>query len=172
MEAVSFYETLGNFYLSTWFDIPEYSIRHSYYLQKLKSDIFKNEIFGKICIWCRYRLRLTPWLQWQNVGTINFRLTVALVRRTVTPILFWYLPQKITYLLTYGAELFLRSCQLCSYSRTSQHFMEPEGSFPCWQNPPLVQILSQIDTDQPSPFKLIRFWGIISKFVFRYLVLM
>jgi hypothetical protein len=30
-----------------------------------------------------------------------------------------------TYLLTYGAEPFLRSCQLCSYSRTSQHFMEP-----------------------------------------------
>jgi hypothetical protein len=22
---------------------------------------------------------------------------------------------------------FLRSCQLCRYSRTSQHFMEPEG---------------------------------------------
>jgi hypothetical protein len=34
----------------------------------------------------------------------------------------------ITYLLTHGAEPFLRSCQLCSYSRTSQHFMEPEGS--------------------------------------------
>jgi hypothetical protein len=28
----------------------------------------------------------------------------------------------------YGAEPFLRSCQLCSYSRTSPHFMEPEGS--------------------------------------------
>jgi hypothetical protein len=33
-------------------------------------------------------------------------------------------------LLTYGAELFLRSCQLCSYSRISQHFMEPECSLP------------------------------------------
>jgi hypothetical protein len=29
-----------------------------------------------------------------------------------------------TYLLTYGAEPFLRSRQLCSHSRTSQHFME------------------------------------------------
>jgi hypothetical protein len=38
-------------------------------------------------------------------------------------------------LLTYGAEPFLRSCQLCSYSRTSQHFMEPEGSLPCSQEP-------------------------------------
>jgi hypothetical protein len=27
------------------------------------------------------------------------------------------------------------SCQLCSYSRTSQHFKEPEGSLPCSQEP-------------------------------------
>jgi hypothetical protein len=32
--------------------------------------------------------------------------------------------------LTHGAEPFLRSCQLCSYSRTSQHFTEPGGSWP------------------------------------------
>jgi hypothetical protein len=32
--------------------------------------------------------------------------------------------------LTHGAEPFLRSCQLCSYSRSSQHFMEPGGSSP------------------------------------------
>jgi hypothetical protein len=37
--------------------------------------------------------------------------------------------------LTHGAEPFSRSCQLCSYSRTSQHFMEPEGSIPCSQQP-------------------------------------
>jgi hypothetical protein len=29
----------------------------------------------------------------------------------------------------------LRSCQLCTYSRTSQHFMEPESSLPCSQDP-------------------------------------
>jgi hypothetical protein len=39
------------------------------------------------------------------------------------------------YLLTYGAEPFLRNCQLCSYSRISQHFMEPQGSSPCSQEP-------------------------------------
>jgi hypothetical protein len=38
-------------------------------------------------------------------------------------------------LLTYGAEPFLRSCQLCSNSGTSQHFKEPEGSSPCSQEP-------------------------------------
>jgi hypothetical protein len=32
------------------------------------------------------------------------------------------------YWLTYGAEPSLRSCRLCSHSRTSQSFMEPEGS--------------------------------------------
>jgi hypothetical protein len=37
--------------------------------------------------------------------------------------------------LTHGAEPFLRSYQLCTYSTTSQHFMEPEGSLPCSQEP-------------------------------------
>jgi hypothetical protein len=41
----------------------------------------------------------------------------------------------ITHSLIHGAERFLRSCQLCSYSRTSQHFMEPGGSLPCSQKP-------------------------------------
>jgi hypothetical protein len=31
---------------------------------------------------------------------------------------------------THGAEPFLRSHQLCSYSKISQQFMEPEGSLP------------------------------------------
>jgi hypothetical protein len=35
--------------------------------------------------------------------------------------------ERLAHSLTHGAEPFLRSCQLCSYSRTSQHFMEPEG---------------------------------------------
>jgi hypothetical protein len=40
-----------------------------------------------------------------------------------------------TYLLTCGAEPFLRSRQLCSPSRTPRHFMEPEGSIKCSQEP-------------------------------------
>jgi hypothetical protein len=42
---------------------------------------------------------------------------------------------KVQYSLTYGAEPFLRSCQLCSHSRSSQHFIESEGSLPCSQEP-------------------------------------
>jgi hypothetical protein len=37
--------------------------------------------------------------------------------------------------LTHGAEPFLRSRQLCSYSRTSHHCMKPESSLPCSQEP-------------------------------------
>jgi hypothetical protein len=52
---------------------------------------------------------------------------------------------SLTHSLTHGTEPFLRSCQLCSYSRTSQHFMESEGSYRVNKSPPLVPILSQID---------------------------
>jgi hypothetical protein len=38
-------------------------------------------------------------------------------------------------LLTHEAEPFLRSRQLCSYSRNPQHFMKPESSIPCSQEP-------------------------------------
>jgi hypothetical protein len=53
------------------------------------------------------------------------------------------------YLLTYGAEPFLRSCQLCSHWRTSQHFMEPEGSLTCTQEPSTGPYP---EPDQSSPY--------------------
>jgi hypothetical protein len=51
----------------------------------------------------------------------------------------------LTWVLTHGAEPFLRSRQLCSHSRTSQHFTEPEGSTPCSQEPSTDPILSHIN---------------------------
>jgi hypothetical protein len=51
--------------------------------------------------------------------------------------------------LAYRAESFLRSCQLCSYSRTSQHFKEPEGSSPCSQEPSTG---SYPETNRSSPY--------------------
>jgi hypothetical protein len=45
------------------------------------------------------------------------------------------LPDYMAYLLTHGAQPFLRSCQLCSHSKSSQRFMEPEGSLPPSQVP-------------------------------------
>jgi hypothetical protein len=43
----------------------------------------------------------------------------------------------------------LRSCQSLSYSRISQHFMEPEGSLRCSQEPSAG---SSPDPDQFSPY--------------------
>jgi hypothetical protein len=51
-------------------------------------------------------------IKWEEIGSVIFY------------------PYLFTYLLTYGAEPYLRRRQLCSHSRTSQHFMEPEGSIP------------------------------------------
>jgi hypothetical protein len=57
---------------------------------------------------------------------------------------------SLTHSVTHGAVPFLRSCQLCN-SRTCQHFMEPEGSLPCSQDPQLVPILSQINPIHAMP---------------------
>jgi hypothetical protein len=46
-----------------------------------------------------------------------------------------YILQLKSYPLTHGAEPFSRNCQLCSNSRISKHFMEPEGSLPCLKEP-------------------------------------
>jgi hypothetical protein len=40
-----------------------------------------------------------------------------------------------SYILTYGTESFFRIHQLCTYSGSSQHFMELRDSLPCSQEP-------------------------------------
>jgi hypothetical protein len=57
----------------------------------------------------------------------------------------WNMSTFRTISLFHGAESFLRSHQLLSYSGISQHFMEPEGSLPYSQEPSTVHILSQIN---------------------------
>jgi hypothetical protein len=52
--------------------------------------------------------------------------------------------------LTHGAEPFLRSYQLCSYLRTSQYFIEPEGSLQC----SLVHVQCQINPIHTIPSNL------------------
>jgi hypothetical protein len=51
--------------------------------------------------------------------------------------------EHFSYSLTHGVELLFRSCQLCSYSRTSQHSMEPEGSLRYSQEPSIWSVLEQ-----------------------------
>jgi hypothetical protein len=57
-------------------------------------------------------------------------------------------------LLTYRAEAFLRNCQLCCYSRTSQHFKTPESSLPCSQE---SSAGPYPESDRSSPYHLILF---------------
>jgi hypothetical protein len=52
------------------------------------------------------------------------------------------------YLLTCGAEPFLRSRQLCGHTRTAQHFMESEDSSPCSQE---HSTGPYSEPDRPSP---------------------
>jgi hypothetical protein len=55
----------------------------------------------------------------------------------------------LTHSPTHGAEPFLRSRQLCSYSRTSQHFIEPESSLLWSQEPPTSPYP---ESDQFNPY--------------------
>jgi hypothetical protein len=74
----------------------------------------------------------------RRASTLQKKNTVsiyALKKESVSFVLKVSYPYSSLYLLTYGAEPFLKSRQLCSPSRTSQHFMEPEVSIPCSQEP-------------------------------------
>jgi hypothetical protein len=60
-----------------------------------------------------------------------------------------YNSELLKFSLTNGAEPFLRSRQLCSYLRTYQHFMEPEGLLPYSQKP---SIGSYLEPYQSNPY--------------------
>jgi hypothetical protein len=110
------------------------------YLQGITEDHEKISQKKSIMFYSKrmWRQNLIQWLIADDESRARCRLPFSFFFTGATaPI--WALA-----LLTHGAERFLRSCQLCSHSRTSQRFIEPEGS-------PLVPILSQIDPIPPIP---------------------
>jgi hypothetical protein len=74
--------------------------------------------------------------KFQAFLTLTTILKMEAIRSSETLVHFYQIASHPkSYLLTYGAEPFLRSLQFCSHSRTSQDFMEPEVSISCSQEP-------------------------------------
>jgi hypothetical protein len=66
---------------------------------------------------------------------INYANTLTTYPSTEQISMAWSQPSLLILQITLRAEPFFRSRQLSSYSRTSQHFMEPEGTLLCSQEP-------------------------------------
>jgi hypothetical protein len=98
----------------------------------LSSGILKNKSFVN-CICSFFR--------WGN----GWHLLCWVCYRVLTSV-----DPVIPHSLIHGAEPFLRSRQLCSYSRNSEHFMESEGSLPCSQEPSTVQVMKLLLMQFPS----------------------
>jgi hypothetical protein len=92
--------------------------------------------------WSNRRMKLTIYLHLlPKLGIVELYLhspmrlhTIMLTEDQKQLYLQWYVIHWVGNLnQLHGAEPFLRNRQLCSYSRTSQQFMEPEGSIQCSQ---------------------------------------
>jgi hypothetical protein len=71
---------------------------------------------------------------WENVSFSTFiTATHDNKRNYPSPQDTWACRQGYVPEMELADEPFWRSCQVCSYSCISQHFMKPEGSLPCSQ---------------------------------------
>jgi hypothetical protein len=125
-----------------------------------------NEVLS--CVYMKSSIRINSGLLWTLQWTSGFEKTgrsfwesqQLLASQELfssrSQLLYWklmllFFVKLITHSLTHGAELFLRSRQLWSYSRNFQCFMEPEGSLPRSQEPFTG---SYPQPDRSSPYHL------------------
>jgi hypothetical protein len=94
---------------------------------------------------CTHKHQRTTW----NTPTPPKIMLIESTRRS-KPVLI----NLMGYLLIQRTEPFLRNCQLCSYSRISQHFMELEGSLPCSQEPSTDPYPQTIQSNPYHPISL------------------
>jgi hypothetical protein len=116
--------------------IPEYDNLHNHCCESLRSHVLK--FVNTFQFWLK--LDINKHFTWRPtsifVHVLSSHWILTGKRKTfqtkvvakMKHIFFDWDTYLEIFTLTHGAEPFLRSCQLFSYSRTSQHFTEPEGS--------------------------------------------
>jgi hypothetical protein len=92
-------------------------------------------------------------LLWNLLHSFHVGIITEHIFQCVTPTWCFDTRSNMTGNKRHGTET-LRSHQLCSYSRTSKHFMEPEGSLLCLQEPSACPYL---EPDWSSPYHFIQY---------------
>jgi hypothetical protein len=105
--------------------IPPGSVfKRSFYMYTVFIKLINFKMYSFDCLEVRYMKHLND-KACSEILTSDLCLFYSLYSRCPSG------SPALPYKLTYRAEPFSRSRHLCSYSRTSQHFMEPEGSLLC-----------------------------------------
>jgi hypothetical protein len=128
-----------------WRGVPAFAWRNWRKLRKIRQDSRSRPRFEPVA----YRMQVGSVTAWASVHGDS--TLIILLNRTASPLhrfvnrndskagsgceaLFPLLNVRPSNEL-HGAEHFLRSHRLLSYSKISQHFMETEGSLPCSREP-------------------------------------